>query len=73
MLKDAFSQQSISQLMRLKGQGITKIFLYWLFWRKYLSPVPSLTNKMRCVEIEVPDCFSQHIVIAAIGGDVKYL
>ena len=73
MLKNAFSQQSISELMRLKGQGVTKIFLEWLFWRKYLALVPSLTNKMRCIEIEIPNRFSQYIVIAAVGGDIKYL
>ena len=46
MLKDAFSQQSVSEFMRLKGQGVTKIFLDGLFRRKYLALVPSLTKKM---------------------------
>jgi hypothetical protein len=73
MLKDALSQQSVSEFMGLKGQGVTKIFLDRLFRGKYLALVPSLTNKMRRVEIEVSDRLSQHIVIAAVGGDVKYL
>ncbi len=73
MLKDTFPQQSISKFMRLKGQGVTKIFLDGLSWRKYLALVPGLTSKMRCVEIEMSDRLSQHIIIAAVGGDIKFL
>ena len=73
MLKDTYSQQAVSELMRLNGQGVTKVFLDRLFRRKYLALVPGLTNKMRCVEIEIPERFSQHIVIATVGGNVEYL
>lgn len=73
MLKDTFPQQSISEFMGLKGQGITEVFLDRLFRRKCLASIPGLTSKMRSVEIEVPNRLSQHIVIAAIGGNVKYL
>ncbi|MEW6332341.1 MAG: hypothetical protein AB1560_12860 [Pseudomonadota bacterium] len=73
MLKNTFSQQSVSEFVRLKGQGVTKIFLDRLFRGKCLALAPGLTNEVRGVEIEMPDCFSQHVVIAAVGGDTEYL
>jgi hypothetical protein len=72
-LQDSFLQQSVSELEGLEGRSVGKIHVKRLPRRQSPSPIPTLAGKMRRIQTEVRDGFSQHVVVAAEGRDLQFL